>query len=114
MPGVFPPITLRGGRYMDGGLRSATNADLAAGARVLVVVEPLAHLLLREAPHREIEVVGPDTVVTVVPDKETITAFGPNPLVQAAWEPSYQAGVRQADAVAERLSAAWQQQVGTG
>ena len=29
VPGVFPPITLNGRKYMDGGMRSATNADLA-------------------------------------------------------------------------------------
>ena len=28
-PGVFPPITIRGRRYIDGGMRSPTNADAA-------------------------------------------------------------------------------------
>ena len=38
MPGVFPPVTINGRRYMDGGMRSTTNADLAEGyERVLVV-----------------------------------------------------------------------------
>ncbi|MEV6207907.1 patatin-like phospholipase family protein [Kitasatospora sp. NPDC051914] len=26
-PGIYPPITVGGRRYMDGSLRSATNAD---------------------------------------------------------------------------------------
>jgi NTE family protein len=31
VPGIFPPITINGRRYMDGGMRSATNIDLARG-----------------------------------------------------------------------------------
>lgn len=38
VPGLFPPITIDGRRYIDGGMRSGTNADLAAGHdRVLIV-----------------------------------------------------------------------------
>ncbi len=38
IPGVYPPITIQGRRWMDGGVRSSTNADLAAGHDVVVVV----------------------------------------------------------------------------
>lgn len=38
VPGVRPPVTLNGDRYMDGGVRSLLNADLAAGARSVLVV----------------------------------------------------------------------------
>jgi NTE family protein len=38
VPGVCPPVTLSGDRYMDGGVRSSLNADLAAGARSVIVV----------------------------------------------------------------------------
>jgi len=27
VPGIFPPVTIDGHRYMDGGMRSLTNAD---------------------------------------------------------------------------------------
>src|SRR3954464_12584322 len=38
VPGLFPPITINGRRYVDGGMRSGTNADLAAGHdRVLII-----------------------------------------------------------------------------
>jgi NTE family protein len=114
VPGVFPPITIDGRRYMDGGLRSGTNADLAAGARVLVVIEPLAHLFPREPLHREIDAVGADVVVTVSPDTSAVAAFGANPFEAAAWEPCYQAGARQAPEVAERLRAGWPQDVSAG
>jgi NTE family protein len=39
VPGVYPPVTIGGRRYMDGGMRSGTNADLAKGHdKVLVVI----------------------------------------------------------------------------
>ena len=31
VPGIWPPVTINGRRYIDGGIRSAANADLAAG-----------------------------------------------------------------------------------
>ncbi|WP_244304119.1 patatin-like phospholipase family protein [Streptomyces lydicus] len=43
-PGAAPPVTVQGRRYMDGALRSGTNADLARGCRALLVVDPMAHL----------------------------------------------------------------------
>src|SRR4051795_7843054 len=39
VPGVWPPVTIDGRRYVDGGARSMANSDLAAGAdRVLVLL----------------------------------------------------------------------------
>jgi NTE family protein len=38
VPGIYPPITINGRRYIDGGMRSATNADLAKGHESVVVV----------------------------------------------------------------------------
>ena len=39
VPGIWPSATVNGRRYIDGGTRSATNADLAVGAdRVLGIV----------------------------------------------------------------------------
>jgi NTE family protein len=107
MPGVYPPITVNGRRYMDGGIRSGTNADLAAGARLLVVVEPLAHLFPRDLLTREISAAAPETVVTISPDPQAIDAFGPSLYDRTAWQPAYRAGARQAAQAAERLRPAW-------
>lgn len=41
VPGVFPPVTIAGRRYMDGGMRTPLNADLAAGYDAAVVVSCL-------------------------------------------------------------------------
>jgi NTE family protein len=42
VPGIFAPVTIEGRRYIDGGVRSGTNADLAGGAREVVVITPMA------------------------------------------------------------------------
>ncbi|MGI4798478.1 MAG: patatin-like phospholipase family protein [Janthinobacterium lividum] len=41
VPGIWPPVMIKGARYMDGGLRSSDNADLASGAEIVVVISPL-------------------------------------------------------------------------
>ncbi|WP_454885387.1 patatin-like phospholipase family protein [Sphingomonas oryzagri] len=38
LPGVWPPVTIDSGRYMDGGVRSMLNADLASGYAAVLVV----------------------------------------------------------------------------
>jgi NTE family protein len=42
VPGVWPPVRLNGRLWMDGGMRSAANADLASGCRRVVIIAPLA------------------------------------------------------------------------
>ena len=40
VPGVWPPVTIDGIRYIDGGVRSGSNADLAAGCDRVLVITP--------------------------------------------------------------------------
>ncbi|MCX4744316.1 patatin-like phospholipase family protein [Kitasatospora sp. NBC_01287] len=111
-PGAAPPVAIDGRRYMDGALREGTNADLAAGARTLVVVEPMAHLFPREALDQQLASVGADTVVTLGPDPAAVRAFGTDPGDLAAWGPSFQAGVQQAAEVGAQLRSAWRAAAG--
>lgn len=106
-PGVEPPVAVQERRYMDGALRSGTNADLAAGARTLVVVEPQAHLSPPERLQQQLAVVGAQTVVTIGPDPEAALAFGPDLNAHANWEPAFQTGLRQAAATIEQLRTVW-------
>ncbi|MFI6322163.1 patatin-like phospholipase family protein [Nonomuraea sp. NPDC050556] len=99
VPGVFPPITVNGSRYMDGAFRAGSNADLAADARSVVLVEPLAHLFPSAPPA--------EGVVAVAPDAGSLAAFGADLHDAAAWAPSYQAGVRQAAAERDRIATRW-------
>ena len=41
VPGIWPPVTIAGRRYMDGGVRSAANADVARGHDRIVILNPL-------------------------------------------------------------------------
>ena len=42
VPGVWPAVTIGNRRFMDGGMRSVANADLAAGYERVVIVAPVA------------------------------------------------------------------------
>ena len=44
VPGVWPPVTIGNRRFMDGGVRSVANADLAARYERVVIVAPVARL----------------------------------------------------------------------
>lgn len=112
MPGVSPPITINGRQYMDGGIGSGTNADVATGADVLVLVEPLAHLFPREPLERELAATGAGIVITINPDQAALDAFGADLGDWAAWRPARQAGIRQAATTAERVRAAWRRHAG--
>lgn len=47
--GVWPPISANGRRYVDGGLRSPANADLAAGYARVVVLAPITGASVRSS-----------------------------------------------------------------
>ncbi|MCX4633484.1 patatin-like phospholipase family protein [Streptomyces sp. NBC_01443] len=113
-PGAAPPVAIDGRRYMDGALRSGPNADLAAGARTLVVVEPMAHLFPREPLNQQLAAVGADTVVTISPDPASVRAFGSDMGDLEAWEPAYRAGLRQAGDIDAQLRPTWRTEADAG
>jgi len=97
VPGVWPPVTIDGRRYMDGGVRSADNADLAAGAERIVVVSPLGMnseiptlLPLRAVVEGLRD--GGASVTVVSPDGASVAAIGANPLDPATRAPAATAG----------------------
>ncbi|MEV0534284.1 patatin-like phospholipase family protein [Kitasatospora sp. NPDC050463] len=107
-PGAAPPVTVGGRRYMDGALRAGLNADLAVGARTLVVVDPMAHQFPEGRADQQVAGVGARTVVTLSPDPASVEAFGPDLGDVAAWEPAYRAGLRQAGDVDPHLRSVWE------
>src|SRR5258708_19597025 len=38
VPGIYPPTTIGGHRYIDGGVRSETNADFANGSNLVLIL----------------------------------------------------------------------------
>jgi NTE family protein len=105
VPGVWPPVSINGNRYIDGGVRSVTNADLAAGCdRVLIVMpsqpsapQPWGNL------DEEISQLSPADVRVVQADDASMVAFGLNPLSPSTRGPAARAGRKigrdEADAV---------------
>jgi len=121
VPGVVTPITINGRRYMDGGMGSGTNAELAAGyERVLVVPvfavgrpRPGANeavvARLRQRFEDELEAIriaGGDLSV-ISPDDESREAFGPNLMDGTRRQPVAEAGLRQGRLEALRLRDWW-------
>ena len=107
VPGVYPPVTIEGRRYVDGGMRSAANADLAQGYDRLVVLAPIPRGFGPMASV-DAQVSGMVSRVAVVsPDQVSRTAIGKNVLDPAARAPSAQAGRAQAASVAERIAEVW-------
>ena len=107
VPGVYPPVTIDGRRYMDGGMRSAANADLAQGYDRLVVLAPIPRGFGPMASV-DAQVTGMVSRVAVVsPDADSRTAIGRNVLDPAARAPSATAGRAQAASVAEQVAEVW-------
>jgi NTE family protein len=109
VPGVWPPVTIGGRRYIDGGVRSGTNADLAVGCdRVLVITPSRA-----DAPQPwgnlddEIRQLEPAQVRVISADAASTAAFGTNPLSPATRRPSALAGRAVGQAAAAGLGAFW-------
>ncbi len=108
VPGVWPPVTVDGRRYMDGGVRSGTNADLAAGHGVVVILAPIVGNLLGGSLDEEIASLGPEAKVLVVsPAPAALEAIGPNPLDPSRRAPAVAAGLAQASSVAEAVRHTW-------
>lgn len=118
VPGVYPPTTIHGQRYIDGGVRSGTNADIAKECqRVLVLrAETLDVSAIdgqQSTPHISFEdelaeLKQADTQVLVItPDKASAEARGPNPLDASRRDISARAGREQGRLLAESVKHFW-------
>ena len=112
VPGAWPPAAIGGRLYMDGGIRSLTNADMAEGAERVIVIAPLGwaeqnpvsgHLraeadLLRATGAR---------LSVIVPDEASALAIGDNVLDPERCAPSARAGLAQGLRSAASLVTVW-------
>jgi len=116
LPGIFPPITIRGRRYIDGGMHSGWIADITKEQDIVVVVamrtmggdpafvERMRHG--REAEISNLRKAGV-RVELVVPNSASMTAVGDNthdPRVRPA---AARAGLDQGRAAAAELGGLW-------
>lgn len=122
VPAVFPPVTINGERYMDGGMRTPLNADLAAGHDAVIVVSCLALALPdgfsdpvfdATAALIEIELAmlrdGGAGVEIIGPGEEflNVSGWGAELMNPARVPGAYAAGIRQGSAEADRLKEIW-------
>ena len=114
VPGVWPPVRVGGRRFVDGGMRSATNADLAAGFASVVVLAPISWGLGHLRPvSRQVAALSADVVV-VSPDRWARRAIGRRLLDPARRPGAARAGYRQGLFVADRVRGVWGGVAGSG
>jgi NTE family protein len=94
VPGVWPPVTINGRRYIDGGVRSGTNADLAVGCDRVLVVTPSQWNVPQPwgSLTDEIDQLSPAEVQVVYANEASIAAFGANPLSPSTRAPAAREG----------------------
>jgi NTE family protein len=111
VPGVWPSVTIDGRRWMDGGMRSSANADLAHGFRRVVVLAPVAlHTPLMPGPRQQADRLRRDgaQVAVIAPDASARQAIGRNVLDPAKRADAARAGREQAPSVASLVNDVWQ------
>jgi NTE family protein len=112
VPGIWPPVTIDGRRYMDGGARSSDNADLALGYARTVIVSPMGTSrpeVIGDRLEQQVETLisaGTKTYL-VEPDEASKNAIGLNPLAPETRIPAANAGRSQGHAIAEDLYRFW-------
>jgi NTE family protein len=110
VPGVWPPVSLGGEKWIDGGMRSAVNADLAAGrARVVILAPTTAGVGVVPSVGEQAAALraAGSAVVVVSPDRDARSRMGRNSLDPAKRAAAAQAGHRQAARELDRVAAVW-------
>jgi NTE family protein len=116
VPGIFPPITIGGRRYIDGGMRSPTNADVAKGYEIVLVVavsvrvtDPVLAARFRKPLENEIKILRENgaRVELITPDEASLDAFGANLMDRSRRSGAARAGLHQGRDDAARLHSVW-------
>ncbi len=104
VPGLAGPTPIGRHRYMDGGIFSPTNADLAAGHDRILVIAPLPELAPASA---EPERLGTSTVQTIRADEATSELFALTSFDPDVPNRTYDQGLRQAADLADQIRNHW-------
>ncbi len=106
VPGAWPPVTIGERRFMDGGVGSTMNLDLATDCGTVVVLVPTgkgAPSPFGRDPAVEVDSF-PGRALGVFADDDAVTAFGPNPLDPMCREPSARAGRAQGQRITAEIA----------
>jgi NTE family protein len=108
VPLVWPPVPINGTTYVDGGIRSPANADLAEGADVVVVLAPGTQTISREhSVTRQLERTGATRSYVVTPDEEALAEMGSNVLDPVHRKAAALTGMRQGLMLASEIAEVW-------
>jgi len=109
VPGVFPAVEVGGRRYVDGGLRSVANADLAQGhKRVLVLAPYPVAPSVRDLPQAQVRALRPRSrTLLVIPDARDLWAMGVDPLDMSRGGGTFDAAREHGLRLAERVGDVW-------
>jgi NTE family protein len=101
-------------RYIDGGYRSIENADLAAGHGLVLVLSPLGgesrhpqHWGTHLATQVDVLRAAGSRVEAILPDADSLDAFGANRMDPSTRPAAARAGHDQGHALVEQLSGFW-------
>jgi NTE family protein len=122
LPGLVPTKSINGTRYIDGGVRSPDNADLASGYANVVVLSPLGGRSgtpsegqfegLRRPPEWGVDLASQvealrkqgSHVEVITPDADSRTAMGTNQMDPATRVPAARAGFAQGQQEGDRVT----------
>ena len=111
VPGIWPPVTIGERRFMDGGMRTIANADLAHRYQRVVIVAPVAAGNgFLASPRRQAAALtaAGARVALARPDWAAVRAIGRNVLDVSRRAAAARAGRAQAAAEAQGVRAVWQ------
>ena len=122
LPGLVPTVSINGTRYIDGGVRSSENADLASGYANVVVLSPLGGRGgtppegqfegLRRPPEWGVDLASEvealrkqgSRVEVITPDADSRAAMGTNLMDPVTRIPAARAGFAQGKQEASRVT----------
>ena len=113
VPGVWPPVVIGDVPYVDGGVWSGTNADVAAGASTVLVLTPTLgdteHPLLRGLPGEiaDLRAGGTRHIEVIRTNQAMVAAVGDDALDPRIRRPCAQIGREIGRAAAERVADVW-------
>jgi NTE family protein len=107
VPVIWPAVSIDDTPYIDGGMRTPANADLAHFADRVVVLAPIPRGLSPSGSAQRQMRKLPAASALVVPDKAATRDFGRNVLDPGKRADAARAGLRQAPDVVARVRAAW-------
>ncbi|MFD8390893.1 patatin-like phospholipase family protein [Streptomyces sp. NPDC059680] len=111
VPVVWPPVTVAGRRWMDGGSRSTANLQLARGYRRVLAVVPVPRAV---GPHPSASQQAAELsndgarVILLSPDRAARRAMGRNMADNTRRAAAARAGYAQASALAPSAADVWQ------